>query len=119
MNLNLQRVAIDTLIIYALTFLAGFVLGLIAGVMGTEVNAGTLSIAVLVLTCAGFAYSSYRAEGNRLMHLSAVGAGLWLVSGTNVLFGFAGVSEWMYSILIILVCGTIGGGIGVLLAKAK
>lgn len=126
MVLNWKRVALDILIIFGLTLVGGFLIGLVVGFLSaSHVNVSpsamlfTSAIMNLFLVCGGFAYSAYKTTQNRWAHLVAVGAGIWLLSLINVVLGYSKVLEWMIGIIPIGIFIAIGGAIGAAIARRK
>lgn len=126
MALNWKRVALDVLIIFGLTLVGGFVIGIVIGALGASgvgVTPNTMLLASaitnLFLVCGGFAYSAYKTVQNRWAHLVAVGAGIWILSLINVVLGYSKILEWVIGIIPIGFFILIGGSIGVALAKRK
>ena len=110
MQVDLKRVARDAVVVFALTFIGGFLVG-IAGQF-TYLSSVWIGVSNLVLGSAGFAYSAYNARGHRWEHLFAVALGVWLLSLINPLLGLSSISSWTFGIIFILILMLIGAGIG-------
>ncbi len=119
MHLNWRRVAIHAVIVFALTIIGGFVVGMIAGLIGGPAPLMWLAVSNLVFASAGFAYSAYQTHEKRWAHIAAVALVLWLFSLINPLLGFASFLEWLLSLLAILVFMVVGGGVATLIEKYR
>ena len=110
-----QRVCVgpilrDIVIIVALTFIGGFVIGLAVAPTSSR---GMLAIAAsnLLLGTVGFVISGCLAVRNRWRHLPYVGLGVWLAGLMNVLFFGFGIVQWFFSIIAVALMMGIGGAI--------
>ena len=100
----------DIVIIVALTFIGGFVIGLAAAPTSSR---GMLAIAAsnLLLGTVGFVISGCLAVGSRWRHLAYVGLGVWLAGLMNVLlFGFS-IAQWFFGIIGVALMMGLGGAI--------
>jgi len=100
----------DIVIIVALTFIGGFVIGLAAAPTSSR---GMLAIAAsnLLLGTVGFVISGCLAVGSRWHHLAYVGLGVWVAGLLNVLlFGF-GIVQWFFSVIAVVLMMGLGGAI--------
>jgi len=100
----------DILIIFVLTFIGGFVIGL-----ASEPTSPRWILAIpasnLLLGTVGFVISGCLAVGNRWRHLAYVGLGVWLTGLINVLlFGFS-IVLWFFSITFVALIMVLGGAI--------
>jgi len=108
----------DVLIITALTFFGGFVVGL----AGDPQRHATSYILALIASnigfgTVGFVISGCLAQGNRWRHLAYVALGAWGVGLLNVvLFGFS-LSLWFLSAIFIAIIMGLGGCISFLFKK--
>ena len=117
MNLQWKTVGRDVLVIFLLTAIGGFCIGLVNGTTGSELPIMWLAVSNLIFGTAGFAYSASKTAENRWAHLVAVALGVWILSLMNPLLGLVTISEWMLSIISIFVFMGIGGAIGAAIAK--
>jgi hypothetical protein len=100
----------DVLIIVALTFIGGFVVGVAAPPRSSR---GMLAIAAsnLLLGTVGFAISGRLAVGSRWRHLAYVGLCVWLAGLLNVVFFGFSVDQWLVSIIAVALMMGLGGAI--------
>lgn len=114
--MNVKAVARDVVIIFGLTFLSGFVVGL-SGAQGKTyllgITAGNLLFAVV-----GFAISGAIAKTDRFKHLFLVALGVWLLSLTNIVPVGATFAQWAASSILILVAMGLGGALSFLFVKS-
>lgn len=114
--MEIKAVLRDALGIFGMTFCAGFVIGtqrLDPGL--SELLISAASFAVILF---GFCACGVRAKDNRIPHLFAVAIGLWLLSTINIPLGISTVMQWLLLVLpLILILGSIGGGISYLIAR--
>ncbi len=100
----------DVAIIYVLTAVGGFVVGIAASLIHF---APTLAIALsnLVFGTIGFIISGYLVKGKRWPHLAWVGVGVWLSGLINVfIFGFT-IVQWLFGIIAVAIMMSLGGGL--------
>jgi hypothetical protein len=108
----------DIVIIVALTFIGGFVIGLAADPTSTR---GMLAIAAsnLLLGTVGFVISGCLAVGSRRRHLAFVGLGVWIAGLMNVLlFGF-GFIQWFLGFFAVALMMGVGGAISYLFKSVR
>jgi hypothetical protein len=110
----------DTAIIWGLTFLSGFVIGI--GAAAGNVDSSKLQAAVaagnLIFGIVGFTIVGCLTKTDRFKHMTKVVLCLWLVGLTNVLFlGYAFVS-WALSLIFLFVAMGAGGGVSLLFVPA-
>jgi hypothetical protein len=114
--MNITAVIRDVLIIFALTFLSGFVIGLSGARHGQQyllaIAAGNLLFMVI-----GFTISGALAKTARFKHLIQVALGVWLLGLLNLVIGSATIAQWAIGIVFILVAMGIGGGLSFLFVK--
>ncbi len=107
----------DGVIIILLTFIGGFVIGLV-GLYDQPLHILAIAVSNLVFSIIGFTISGCLAKVERFKHLFKVTVLVWLFSLINVVLGFASITQWIFSILFILVAMGIGGGISFLIVKS-
>jgi len=100
----------DVVIIFALTFIGGFVVGLAASPTSQR---GMLAIAAsnMLLGTVGFVISGCLTVGNRWRHLFYVAVGVWLMGLMNVLFFGFGVVQWFFGIFGVSLMMGVGGAL--------
>ena len=108
-SLRLGHVIRDIGIIWILTGLAGFVIGMAAGNVDSTQSVTALGLANIIFGSIGFAISGSLARSNRWKHLIAVAIGVWLTSFINVFLVGVSVGQWIISIFLVLVMMGIGG----------
>lgn len=118
MDLNWARVVIDAIIVFVLSFIAGFIGGLLMAAVGGT-NPVLIEVLNPIFIIGGFAYVSSRAPGNRWKHLFAVAIVTWLISLVQVLFGLSDIFSWLVSLIVILILMAIGGWLGSMLASRR
>ncbi|MCX6544005.1 MAG: hypothetical protein NTV05_06270 [Acidobacteria bacterium] len=105
----------DVVIIYALTFLGGFVVG-VAGGQGPR-GAVAIGLSNVLFGIVGFTISGCLARVKRWRHLTAVATVVWLASGANIFFGAGTVLTWILGIMPTGVVMAIGGGLSHLFVR--
>ena len=104
----------DILIVFALTFVGGFVVGFIfatQGAYGTSSYAVALGLSNLLLSTVGFVISGCLAPPERWRHLLLVAVGVWLLSLINVAFMGVPLIQWAILAIPIAVTMGVGGGV--------
>src|SRR5712671_6455708 len=107
-GLSVGRVLRDVAILWVLTAVGGFAIGLMIGRTAPSPATVQLYIAAsnILLGTIGFVLSGSLARGPRWPHLGFVAAGLWLTSLINVFFmGFAPVQWLLGGIMIVVMMG--------------
>src|SRR5438046_1609746 len=99
----------DVLIVVALTFIGGFVIGLAEPSSSRRMLA--IAASNVLFGTVGFAISGCLAVGNRWLHLAYVGLGAWLVGLMNVLFFGLSIVQWLFSIFGVGLMMGVGGAI--------
>jgi hypothetical protein len=115
----------DVAIIILLSFFGGFIGGFVLGVAKiNEPEVMTLVIAVIsiVSTVAGFwivGCLNKEAPKERFSYLGYVGISVWLFGLINILVGLSSITQWVLSVIFVLICLAIGGGLSLLTCKVK
>ncbi|MFC1764681.1 hypothetical protein ACFL6U_21755 [Planctomycetota bacterium] len=106
----------DIVIIWILTALAGFVIG----IMGTENERFMLAIAFanMLFGSVGFCISGCLAKINRWKHLNHVALGVWLVGLVNVIIGPFPIRSWFFGIIALYIMMGLGGATSYLFVKS-
>ena len=105
----------DVLIVYVLTYMGGFVVGVATG-DGLQVDAQKAELALVAATIlfgtVGFTIAGCLSPPGRWRHLGVVGVVCWLCSGLiNVAFNIATVEESIYSGIVIPFLMLVGGSL--------
>lgn len=106
----------DIVIIVALTFIGGFIVG-VAGAPTSSRGMLALAASNLLLGTVGFVISGCLAVGSRWRHLGYVGLGVWLAGLMNVLFFGVGIVQWFFSIIAVALMMGVGGAISYVFKK--
>jgi hypothetical protein len=103
----------DVIIVFGLTTVGGFILGLAGGVSSTNSQCSNLALAAsnVLLGTIGFVVSGCLAHGNRWRHLSYMALGVWIIGFVNVLFWGASITHWMVSSVLIALMMGLGGAL--------
>lgn len=110
---NFIPVIRDTLIVWVLTAIGGFV----ASFAADKLTA--LAVSDIVLATVGFTISGCLARSDRWRHLANVGLAAWLTSLINIpLVGITFVT-WFFGAAIIAITAGVGGGISFLFKPAS
>ncbi len=112
-------ILIDTLIVYALTFVNGFLVG--AFFHGESVNNpdffnSLLGISACFMQILGFFIVGMRNKGKYWLHLFLVALCVWPTGLINVYNGQE-FSIWFFGIIIIVICMGVGGGLRLLIPR--
>jgi hypothetical protein len=113
---NTKTIARDVLIIFGLTFLSGFIVGL-SGALNGEMYLVAIAAGNLLVSVMGFTISGALARTDRFKHLLKVALGLWFLNLVNVLFVGVTLTQWVLSIAVIFVAMGIGGLLSFLFVK--
>jgi hypothetical protein len=105
----------DIIIIWILTALAGFVVG-VTGAKGQQFILG-IAFANLIFGTVGFCISGCLAKSNRWKHLNLVALGVWLVGLINVIVMPITIVSWFFGIIFIYTMMGIGGGLSYIFVK--
>ena len=115
--LRFGLIARDVAIVWGLTFLGGFVVGLTGGKHGAHQVTMVLALSNLFFGTLGFTIAGYLAPHPRWNHLAYVALGAWLTSLVNVAFFHVKVTQWMTGGFFMLVIMGVGGGLSYLFKK--
>lgn len=107
----------DVGIVWALTLLGGFVVGLGGGTGMRRQLAGAAS--GLIFSTLAFTIVGALARANRFRQLLIVGAAAWITSIINVLLGVSTVLAWFMTILPLLLAMSVGAGLSRLLVPQR
>lgn len=113
MSIDWKRVLIDAAIVFGLTFIAGFVIGFVAAVLGGAAPPALIGLSDMLFVIVGFAYVAYRTNGRRFQHLALVALGVWLFSIINPLLGIISLPAWIFAIVPTFIFMFIGAGVGI------
>ena len=108
---------IEALIIYGLSIVLGFVVGVLIKDTATKFIASGLTNIVAVI-CGSF-FVGMRTTQNYWRHLCHVGLLIWIFGILNVALGVATPSTWFFSLIWIALFMAIGGGLRLLLPRAS
>ncbi len=115
----------DVVIIIGLSFLGGFIGGMALGakgVMDPEVIMGTIAILNIITVSIGFWIVGclYKKEvKERFNYLGYVGIAVWLFGLVNIALGVSTLVQWFASVIFVIICLGIGGGLSLLTCKTK
>ena len=104
----------DVVIIWILTALAGFAIG-ITSTPGSNLMLG-YAFANLFFGSVGFTISGCMAKVGRWKHLFVVAIGVWIVGLINIIIAPIGIKEWLFGFIFIALMMAIGGGLSYLFA---
>lgn len=109
-SINFGWLIRDVALVWGLTFIGGFVIGLAGGVHSPTF---VLAIAVsnMLLGTVGFLIVGCIATRNRWRHLLQVAVGVWLGGLVNIILGASSFMQWFFSALIIGVMLGVGGAL--------
>jgi hypothetical protein len=105
----------DALIIFVLTFVGGFGIGVARGLYAVPENAYVFLIACsnLLFCTIGFTISAARSPTHRWKHVLLVALCVWPMGLLNVFFGITLV-QWFFGIIFILLTMALGGALSYL-----
>ena len=109
-SLRLGAVIRDVGILWLVTGIGGFLIGVFAAGRSSEDNRALVGLMNLIVIPIFFAVIAVRAPGNRWRHLFAVAILGWLTSIVNVIFGLT-FADWISALIFSLVAAGVGGGI--------
>ncbi len=120
-KLYVRDVAIVILLSFVGGFIGGFVLG-VARINEPEVVTIVIAVISIVTTIAGFwivGCLNKEAPKERFSYLGYVGISVWLFGLINILVGLSSITQWVLSVIFVLICLAIGGGLSLLTCKVK
>lgn len=103
----------DVAILWVLTGLGGFVVGVAAHPQSIQAAAASpaLQLSNLLFGTVGFFISGCLAKGNRWKHLGCVAFFTWLTSVVNNVFFGLPLEEWLWGALVFPLLAGVGGGL--------
>jgi FtsH-binding integral membrane protein len=108
-------VARDVAIIWVLTLIGGFIVGISTPLGTTRFMIG-IAVSNTILTTIAFIIIGCLVGENRWKHMTIVTVATWLVSAFNIFLG-VGPTQWFFSIIAMFLFMGIGGGISYLFRK--
>lgn len=99
----------DVGIIWILTGLVGFLIGIAMG--GSDINrmVAVAGLGNIIFGTIGFIISGSLAKTNRWKHLFAVAIGVWLTSLINIFIIGVAFEQWLISFFLVMIMMAIGG----------
>jgi hypothetical protein len=108
----------DTVIVLALTFVGGLIVGITLGDAARSQGALlAVGLSNILLSIVGFCISGALVKVDRFKHLFKVAIAVWLVSFINTLFSVVTITQWLGSSIVILISMGLGGGLSYLFAR--
>lgn len=103
----------DALIIFILTAIGGFIIGVCKALLGISAENYLIAIGLsnVFFSIVGFLISAVKVKKSRFKHLFKVSFIVWILSSVNIILGYANVLQWCLSAVVILVSMGIGGGL--------
>lgn len=109
----------DVIIVWVLTYIGGFILGLAGASRDTVRYQLALGVSNVLLGTVAFTISGFLAPpAKKWHHLELVALFAWLTGVMNVLFFHYTVAQWIAGALFMAIMMCAGGGISSLLKKA-
>ena len=115
MEIRWLAVIRDVAIIWILTFLAGFLIGM-AGAEGNQLLYAC-ALGNIIFGTVGFTISGCMAKTQRWQHLLVVAVGVWGVSQFNNVSDSLSTIQWLLEIAVIVVMMAVGGALSYLFAR--
>jgi hypothetical protein len=115
--MNWKIIIRDVLIIWVLTSLGGFFVGLGAGAAHIKPPIEAIGLANIICGTIGFGLIGCLTPHNRLKHLLIIGALTWITSVVNVIFFGVIILYWFLGLISILLMLLVGGGLSYLIRK--
>ena len=108
----------DAVIIFVLTVIGGFVVGVIHGIkpFPNEQFMMLIGACNVLLSIAGFTFSASVIGDKRWSHILLVAFILWPMGLVNLLVGIT-IEQWILSLLVLLVCMVFGGILSYLFSR--
>ncbi len=107
----------DVIIIFVLTGLGGFVLGIAAA--GGDIPMAAIGWANILFSAVGFTISGCMAKRQRFRHLLHVAIAVWILSAFNMLFPVFGLAQWLLGVIAIMLAMGVGGAISFIFVKTS
>jgi len=117
---NIKAIIRDVVIVWVLTAIGGFVIGLSGG-LKDDPQRGQIALVAsnFFLGTVAFVISGCLASYPRWRHLGYVALGSWLTSIVNVFILHVTVGQWIASSIFIAIIMGLGGGISYLFKRDK
>ncbi|MBV8466817.1 MAG: hypothetical protein JO218_12810 [Burkholderiales bacterium] len=119
--IRLRTVIRDVIIVMALTFLSGFVIGFSISFAHLNVDQAKfmmmISISNIVFSIVGYFISGCLTPQARWTHLTYVAIGVWLASLCNLAFGVT-VVQWLLGLPVSFVAMAVGGSMSAIIVRA-
>ena len=120
MSIQWKSVARDTLIIFLLTFLGGFVIGFAVASANAPVSMAAIGLSNVLFATVGFCISGCLSPIQRFRHLGVVLAVVWLLGLVNLLImDNLNILTWIVSLIPLAVAMLVGGGISFLFVRGR
>lgn len=114
------RILRDVGIVFGLTLLGGFVIGVAtAGSPRGPMYVAAIAISNLLFSTVGFFIAGCLTIENRWKHLALVGLGVWLASLVNVVFVGTTIIQWIFASIFVAITMGIGGGAAALVRRKE
>ena len=108
----------DAAIVWVLTAIGGFVIGVSGGSHGNpQRHQAALAISNFLLGTVAFTIAGCLAPRPRWNHLAYVALGAWLTGLINVIFFHVTIPQWMFSALFTGIIMGVGGGLSYIFKK--
>lgn len=108
----------DVVIIWLLTAIGGFILGVAISITGrSAVAMVAVGLSNIFFGIIGFCISGCMIKDQRWNHLIIVALFVWLTSIINILFRSISLIQWLISIIVILIMMAAGGGLSFIFKK--
>jgi len=106
----------DVIIIFVLTGIGGFLIGLAAA--GGNLPIAVIGVSNIIFSIVGFTISGCMAKVQRFRHLLHVALAVWLLSAFNMLLIPAiGLAQWLAGIVVLMISMAIGGALSFIFVK--
>lgn len=110
-----KAVARDVIMIWLLTGLGGFVIGVATA--GSEIPMEAIGLSNILFGIIAFCIAGCMTSEHRWKHLNIVALFTWITSIINTLFIQISLASWVASIFVIFLMMGIGGGLSFLIVK--
>ena len=112
------RVARDVLVVFGLTFAAGYVVGFMFSGDEQAVRRG-VALADLVFSAIAFFVVGALSPDRRWRQIAVVAFVVWIVGLLNVVFMNVPFGRWINSLIGVCITAAVGGGLSVLLQRDR
>jgi hypothetical protein len=113
-NINWMAVLRNVAIVFGLTFVAGFIVGLISQIQKAPLNLPLLGLVNIFMITLGFFICGCLTPVKRWPTLLLTVVGVWLASIMNIFLGAATVPTWIASFFVCGIFALLGGGLSTL-----